>query len=302
MKKHLILCCILVSQLASAQQDVQYNFYMFDHSIVNPAYAGSKDNLSFSLISHQQWIGITGSPKMNFLSIQAPIKKKNIGLALQILSETAGPISTTGLMGAFAYHIPLFSGKLSMALRGGMYYYTYNWSEITFKDNIPATAGYPSQKLTGTADFGINYSSRSFYLGFSSTHLNHSETIAVSNPITSVLSTHYFFEAGKAFELNPNLILNPSLLLKYVSNAPLVADLNVNACIYSKFWIGITYKTSGGAVMLTQVNVNSKLRIGYAYQYDWSRLGLASYGSHEIHVGYDLKTKRTGTEGPRIFL
>jgi type IX secretion system PorP/SprF family membrane protein len=283
------------------QQDAPYNLYAFDHSIINPAFTASKDYLNISLISHEQWVGINGAPKLNYLTVQAPLKKKHIGLGLSVLSQTAGPQALTGLLGSFAYRFPFYTGTVSLALRGGISYYTFNWSDIIFKDNLTATTGYPNQQLSGTADLGINYTSRSFYLGLAVTHLNPSSTVPTTVLGNSSLAMHYYMESGKAFELNPNLVLNPSVLFKYVQNAPLVADLNLNAFIDNLFWVGLSYKTSKGVAALAQVNATHFLHIGYAFQYDFSSLGLVSSGSHEIHLSYDLNGKAWNTPDPRIF-
>jgi type IX secretion system PorP/SprF family membrane protein len=301
MKLFFVICFLFLLNDLFAQQDAPYNLYMFDHSIINPSFAGSKDYLNVSLISHQQWVGISGSPKLNFLTIQAPLKKKHIGLGLQVLSETMGPEALTGLMGCFAYRIPWYKGILSLALRGGISYYTINWSEINFKDNLPSSTGYPGSKLSGTADFGVNYSSSSFYLGLSGTHLNPSPTVPNTVLGSSPLAPHFFLETGKAYEVNPNFTLNPSILVKYVQNAPPVADLNLNAFIDNLVWVGVSYKTSMGAAALFQVNATPLLHIGYAYQYDFSSLGLVSKGSHEIHLSYDFNGKERNAPDPRKF-
>jgi hypothetical protein len=43
-----------------AQQDPQYTQYMYNMNIVNPAYAGSKENISFGLLYRKQWANIEG--------------------------------------------------------------------------------------------------------------------------------------------------------------------------------------------------------------------------------------------------
>jgi hypothetical protein len=49
-------CFVLVSSL-HAQQDPQYSLYQFNQLIINPAYAGSRDNLSVVAANRQQWVG-----------------------------------------------------------------------------------------------------------------------------------------------------------------------------------------------------------------------------------------------------
>ncbi len=45
-----------------AQQDPHYTQYMYNMSVMNPAYAGSKENLSMGLLYRKQWVDIEGAP------------------------------------------------------------------------------------------------------------------------------------------------------------------------------------------------------------------------------------------------
>ena len=60
-------------QAVHAQQDPQYSQYMFNQMVLNPAYAGSKEALSSSLILRNQWVGLDGAPKTITFSSHAPI-------------------------------------------------------------------------------------------------------------------------------------------------------------------------------------------------------------------------------------
>ncbi|MGQ3061000.1 type IX secretion system membrane protein PorP/SprF, partial [Flavobacterium sp.] len=46
----------------NAQQDPHYTQYMYNMNVINPAYAGSKENLAFGLLYRKQWVDIQDSP------------------------------------------------------------------------------------------------------------------------------------------------------------------------------------------------------------------------------------------------
>ena len=48
--------------MSFAQQDPQYTQYMYNMSVINPAYAGSKDAISMGLLYRNQWVNIEDSP------------------------------------------------------------------------------------------------------------------------------------------------------------------------------------------------------------------------------------------------
>ena len=56
MKKIFIVLFIALLSIskANAQQDPHYTQYMYNMSVINPAYAGSKENLSVGLLYRKQ--------------------------------------------------------------------------------------------------------------------------------------------------------------------------------------------------------------------------------------------------------
>ena len=75
---------LLVFSDIYAQQDPQYTQYMYNTQVINPAYAGSKDALSFGLLTRKQWVGFDGAPNTSTFTINSPFwikEKMGIGLS-----------------------------------------------------------------------------------------------------------------------------------------------------------------------------------------------------------------------------
>jgi type IX secretion system PorP/SprF family membrane protein len=66
---------------AKAQQDPNYTQYMYNLSVINPAYAGSKENISGGLLYRKQWVQIEGAPSTGTFFIHSPVGR-NVGLGL----------------------------------------------------------------------------------------------------------------------------------------------------------------------------------------------------------------------------
>ena len=64
MMKKLALLAILLNAVVSlkAQQDILVSQYMFNHLLVNPGYAGSKEYMQATLLYRKQWTGWSGAP------------------------------------------------------------------------------------------------------------------------------------------------------------------------------------------------------------------------------------------------
>ena len=56
MKTILIIICAFILQSMYSQQDSQYTQYMYNTSLVNPAYAGSRETITAFLLHRNQWV------------------------------------------------------------------------------------------------------------------------------------------------------------------------------------------------------------------------------------------------------
>jgi type IX secretion system PorP/SprF family membrane protein len=284
----------------SAQQDPQYSAYMFNHLAVNPAYAGSRDVLSTSLLIRNQWTGIDGAPQTSSINVHGPLKKKKVGLALQIISDQLGPKKTSGLLGTYAYRLPVGKGKLAMGLRMGFLTYGYDWNAVTYKDQADQRTGYETVSLP-TADAGLYYHTESFYAGVSASQIMHGKITGEDSVkgYSYEMKSHLFATAGKAFQLSDNFIFNPSIMVKAVKGAPVAVDLNVNGLIDNLVWIGVSLRKGYGFALLTQYNITSKFKIGYAFDMGMNKIGIQGRGSHELMLQYDFNVYRSRTLSPR---
>ncbi len=283
----------------AAQQDAQYSQYMFNQLALNPAFAGSRDRLSSSLLYRNQWTGIEGAPKTGALSVQMPLQKKRIGVGAEIISEKLGPKSTNAILLSYAYRIPFAKGKLSFGLRMGMYNYAFDWSKVDYKDKSDMyNTGIRDSKFTGTGDFGFYYYSRTFYWGMGMNHLNRGKVVSLGSDSASRQAIHFFMPVGKAFQIG-NVVLNPTLLLKKANNAPASIDLSLNVLLKERIWLGMSVRSNYGLVFLTQVMITENLKAGYSYDYGINKIGVAGKGSHEIMLGYDLNLRGAKMVMPR---
>ena len=87
----ILVLALFISSTSIAQQDPHYTQYMYNMNVINPAYAGSKENLSFGLLYRKQWVDVEGAPSTFSLSGSLPVGK-NVGVGLSIISDRIGPV------------------------------------------------------------------------------------------------------------------------------------------------------------------------------------------------------------------
>ena len=94
-----------------AQQDPQYTNYMYNTSVINPAYAGTRESLSISGVYRSQWVGLDGAPVTSTVTAHTPLRNATMGLGLSFINDEIGPAVENSLSVDFSYHIDL--GNLS---------------------------------------------------------------------------------------------------------------------------------------------------------------------------------------------
>lgn len=300
MKKFLTLVsAVLLTCAVFAQQDPQYSEYMFNHLAVNPAYAGTRDALSLTLVSRNQWVAIDGAPTTNSLSLHGPLRSKKVGLGLELISDKLGPKSVGGALISYSYNIHFLQGKLSFGLRTGFYSYTIDWKQVHYKDNTDPYAQLNAEtKSVFSGDFGMYYFTKSFYWGLSATHLNR-DKYSVLGPDPQYMAMHIYSPIGFGFQAGPNLVINPSLIVKYVKGAPVAVDANCNFLIDNKLWLGASVRKGYGIAALMMWNITEKFRLGLAYDHGINKIGILGKSTFEAVIGYDFNVTKPKTITPR---
>ncbi|MCX6287567.1 MAG: type IX secretion system membrane protein PorP/SprF [Bacteroidetes bacterium] len=307
MKKTVIIFLAFVPALLFAQQDALFTQYMYTKLEFNPAYTGSHEGLSLDLLGRFQWVGIQGAPRTLCLTAHTPLPNQHLGLGMYVYMDQLGPAIDYNVMGTFAYRILFPNSKLCFGLSAGIKYYDIDWTALNPKDaGDPALTGQVKNKVVPDADFGIYYYSNKYYAGASVKHLFQNQ-ILVSNTVpdgqdnfTRLLRTWYFIGGG-TIPLYGNVQLMPSLLIKYVPNSPIQADVSARVRFLEIITLGAAYRTNDALCLLMELVVYKGLSLGYSYDIWFNALKGNNQGSHEIRIGYDIDLFKARMLSPRYF-
>jgi type IX secretion system PorP/SprF family membrane protein len=276
---------------------------MYNMQIVNPAYAGSEGTLNIGLLHRTQWVGLDGAPKTTVAAINAPIKK-NIGMGLSVFADEIGPVKEQNAFVDVSYTIQTSDyANLAFGLKGGFTFLDAQLSTLDLGDNIPDDV-FDNDINDSYANFGAGafYYTDHFYAGLSMPNMLNQFHLNRKGGIISSASEkmHYYLTSGYVFEMNDNLKLKPSVLLKGVKGAPLSIDLAGNVLINNKFELGVSWRIDDSLNALMNIEVARGFRIGYAYDYTLSNLGDFNSGSHEVILLITISNSRNGLS-PRFF-
>jgi type IX secretion system PorP/SprF family membrane protein len=293
----LFACLIMVG--AFSQQERQVSHYMYDHTSINPGSAGSSDMISAHAIIRQQWPGLEGAPTQLILNLSSPFRlgTTHHGVGLSVWQDKLGFNSDIDLSLSYAYQFQVGNGRLGLGISGSAINREVNGSEWIFPDpSISTDDDVPSGNQNEFAlDLGVGlfYSTEELYVGLSSTHVLESEfkyeNSSTNLTVSEKLSRNYYLTAGYSLQFaNPLIELLPSI---FVSTDTKVTKIDVNATLMynKKFWGGVSYRVGSAIVGMVGVSILNGVKIGYAYDFDTSKLMNVSKGSHEVMVGYDFR-------------
>ncbi len=292
MKNSLTAFLLFLASLSFAQQDPLFSQYMFNKLAINPGYAGSRDVLTVDALYRYQWVNIDGSPRTFSASVHSPLRNQHIGLGLNVYSDVIGPSVMQGGLATFTYRILFPDAKLSFGLQAGVKYSDINWAMVKpFDMEDPSLVHQLKNKAVPDANFGIYYYSKKYFVGLSSKQLLQNQMSIVSvngkDEFTKLLR-HFYGMAGAAFPLSDQVVFRPSVLVKFVQNAPPQLDLNASFLFAGAFWLGASYRSEKALSLMTEFNITQSLRIGYSYDIWFNELGAYNKGSHEIRLGFDF--------------
>lgn len=297
-----------------AQFDAMFTQYMFNETFINPAYAGSKEAMSATLLHRQQWAGFAGRPITTSFALHGPLLDNKMGLGLSVLSEKIGPLNRNLVYGSYAYRLQVHEGgTLAMGLMGGVDNQIHRFSDIKVSDE----AGAPLDPnflqntpniMAANFGMGIFYSTRTYYAGLSVPRLldndvkfnyNGSKTVKITSVRPSRFT--YYLTLGNVFTLNEDLKLRGTMMIKAVRNAPVQADLSAVTLIREKIWAGLAYRTNSSLAIILGMQVTPQFLFSYSYDYGLNMIQRYSHGSHEIGLNYLFAFKGRQIVTPRYF-
>ena len=317
MKKRYIKYLLFVAAFlgcasANAQQDPQFTQYMYNMSVINPAYATDSEGvINLGGLYRTQWVGAVGAPKTATFFAHSPIAK-NVETGLSFVNDAIGDVvKENSIYADFAYVIPVSqTAKISLGVKGGVTFFDADFTGFQYTD--AQTDPLFEQQKTKTfpnVGAGAYYFTDHYYIGLSAPNLLETKHIGnkSANNIrtTGVEEIHYFLTGGYVFDLNPNLKFKPAFMAKGVSGAPLSFDLTANVLVNNFIEGGIGYRFDDSVSGLVNVYITPSLRIGYAYDYTLSHLKQYNSGTHEIFLLFDLDFSGLKSKGydksPRFF-
>ncbi len=288
--------------ISVAQQLTQYSMFMYNNTLHNPAFLGSKNCSEVRLGGRLQWLGYDGNPRSYYLSVnhllrlkKKPYLKSKHGIGGFIEQDLIGLNSQTNMQLGYAYHLPVYKGWF---LAGGIYAGVKQYS-ASITNNIapdpldPALNGGGFTFIYPDITAGALIYSKKFFAGFAIKNIINNR-LNVYGTTNSRLERQYNFMGGYNIQAGRSLVILPQVLIKKASGAPLATDFTTLFMFYRvDLGIGIRALSSIDAVVgLVNFQILPRWSLGYAFDFPLSKIQNVTFQTHEITTAIKICPNR----------
>jgi type IX secretion system PorP/SprF family membrane protein len=282
----------LSSAGAFAQSDFDFSQRWFNELLYNPAAAGNSLSTGFFLHSRSQWLGLDGAPVTLVGAFDSFSQSLHSGLGVTLAADYIGVHQTYNARLAYAYYMQLASGAmLSFGLSAGLLARHSNIHSDLMDEPNDRIIAYNQKKYAPDFDFGIEYKG-AFKLGATVRHLG---AQAIADDYLSSINVWAYLSSR--FNIARSVSLEPIASFTYrrdiyraEGGVLLYFFKTKNLHTYNdRFWAGAVYRSSHNIALLAGMNLTSKIRIGYSFDYGFSDVAtVATYGAHELFFAYQF--------------
>ena len=282
--KKLVYLLILSPVFMIAQQESYYSLYQYNMQVINPAYAGAEAPTMFSFLNRNQWATVENAPKTTAIAFSSE-RKNNVGLGLSIISDKVFVEQQTFAYVDFSYKLQVDDAtNLFLGIKAGGNFYSADGTGL----NSYGVGLDPAQKALSrfnpNVGAGAYLKGENYWISASVPRLfkiNRDDDIA----ITAKDRIHSYLGAGFSWNLNENIALKPSMMLRKVKGLPLSTDFTGYVSFQNRIDLGVSYRSKASMSLLAFINVFNGLDVGYAYETPSEQLlsGI-SLKTHEIVI------------------
>ncbi len=284
-----------------SQKQIVASQYMHNQYSINPAFAGSREVMTVFAGYRKQWTGLPRSPHLQYFTAHTPLKNENIAFGLSFYNEQFPVVRNSGFSATYAYRVKLNDdSRLAFGISGGFVFSNIKWSNIDLIDPNDPSFGNNETETDPQLGFGIAWYKDRFFAGFSISDMFYKNPFNKESPFFEPKKTDYLITAGYLYDINQNVSLQPSALLKFNPDNTSLLDISGTVILRQFISAGITYRSNNEIIAMVSWLVSPQLRISYSYDYPTGNLSNLNSGSHELSLQFDFGYK-ISTVSPKFF-
>tara|TARA_B100001250_G_scaffold414504_1_gene453362 strand:+ start:2951 stop:4012 length:1062 start_codon:yes stop_codon:yes gene_type:complete len=307
----ILLLLFFATANLTAQQFPVYTQHVFNDYIMNPAVAGTVDQIPVRISYRNQWSGFTDmqgnniAPKTFAVSAHSPITDE-IGVGGFVYNDVTGPISQTSAQLSYSWRTCLSpEGScswdkrqfLSLAYGTRLLQFSYDdtetvgWNEYFGLAADPVLPNVIETDILTSHVVAAYYYTEYFYAGLAGQNL-FARPLKIQSDLNydNRLTAEYNILIGAYLPVTEDkkLGMEPSFLTKTTSWSKTQIDLSLRFIYENSLSVGLVYRTAESAYGFLFGIETGDLFFGYSY--DTAVQGISNYssGTHELAIGINL--------------
>jgi type IX secretion system PorP/SprF family membrane protein len=297
MNKLLLLCVCLCWGSLYGQQVPFYNHYLINPFVYNPASTGASDYVNASFVRNQRYSSFGSTAVNNYLTVEGPIAKGNMGLGLIVAHQNQGIQQQLMSSLNYSYRLKINDNQnIRFGVSAGVLDNRIDYTQINAEEiNDPYLTGLRPTAPVFDMNVGLLYNWKDLRIGISVPQIIGGKAKYAREKSRGYyqLERHYMMSLEYDFHAGEKLIIRPNGVVRYMPNIPLQYDVTAMAMYDNKIWASATYKSDYAVQFNAGVRVLDFLRVGYSYELLIGSLKTYNTGmNHEIFLGFSFKGKR----------
>jgi len=285
---------LLTHFLAWAQTDIGTTSHWYNRANFNPASIARTDYIYLFSNVRKQWVGVDGAPTVYNIQASGFSEGHNSALGISMIRDDIGVTTALNPSLQYAYRVGVNENAfLSFGLSFGMYSRKINASLYEPDDINDPIIDYTDEKYTSPdANFGLELQGKHFIAGLSSTHL-----FSIWKPGDQMLISNHRY-AYALYRNSDSELFNITTGVQVMNRKNLTVVEGTAIFRVKKptglqkgptelFDIGLTLRSVKEMTLITGININRNLRLGYTYDFGFNDT-YSGNGTHEIILEYRI--------------
>jgi type IX secretion system PorP/SprF family membrane protein len=289
----LAIALLLTSSAMMAQQESVISFYSQHMNLVNPAYVGV-DSLTIATSSlRKQWTGVAQAPETQTVSFGTPLGK-NVGFGMTVIHDQNFIEKQTYVSVDFSYRLKMSkTADVYFGIKAGGNSYNVNAPGlITYNIQSDPALG-AINTFNPNVGVGALYKEGALYVSLSIPRLLNNKKAINDEGYANISmdSPHFFLSGGYDVPLQSqfsSLVLKPSVMLRYVTGAPVSLDLTAMLQIEKNFEIGGMYRTDKAYAAMSTIRLSKRFLFGFAYEMSTQPTLASARNTNEILLKFEF--------------
>ncbi|RZK92238.1 MAG: type IX secretion system membrane protein PorP/SprF [Pedobacter sp.] len=280
------LLLVFAGPSAYSQLNPMGSIYYQNQYLANPALAGIDSVVNINGAFKAQWTSIKGSPRIQYITADLPVKSRKVGLGLLVYNESAGLINRTRATFSYAYHLKLNSDSsfVDFGLAAGVMNEWIDLGKAVGDLGDEVLGNFSDRKLYLDGDFGIAYRNQKLTIQGALPNL---KRLFKRDQIRNVVDRSIYFAAAAyriAIKRETLNFIEPKVVFRGVENYKGILDVGANlGFLQEKLMVSGIYHSTNSVTL--GFGVNYKRKVGLLLQYTSNTSDLQNYSNGEFELG-----------------